>query len=387
MVLLGGDLFHDHNPSRKAMFQVMRSLRRNCLGPKPCELQFLSDADQVFGGAFGHVNYEDQDINVAIPVFSIHGNHDEPSGAGNFCSLELLEVAGLVNYFGRVPEVDNIQVRPVLLQKGQTKLALYGLSNVRDERLFRTLRDHRIKWFRPNVQPKDWFNLLTVHQNHTPHNKTNYLPAEMLPDWMNLVVWGHEHECKIDPVPESADSFHVMQPGSSIATSLIKSESQDKHVAVVSITGRDFQVEKHRLRSVRPFVYRDLTLHENERFKNLARKKENRIEIIRQLTAVVEEMIDEANAKWEEAQSDGVDALFDESDRPLPLIRLRVDFTAPGGGRFDIENPQRFSQRFQGKVANPNDVVSFHQKKKSESKQHSRAMFSLPLALFGVATG
>ena len=32
--------------------------------------------------AFDHVNYEDPDINVAIPVFSIHGNHDDPSGVG-----------------------------------------------------------------------------------------------------------------------------------------------------------------------------------------------------------------------------------------------------------------------------------------------------------------
>jgi hypothetical protein len=30
--------------------------------------------------AFNHANYEDMDINVAIPVFSIHGNHDDPSG-------------------------------------------------------------------------------------------------------------------------------------------------------------------------------------------------------------------------------------------------------------------------------------------------------------------
>lgn len=33
-----------------------------------------------FYRAFNHVNYEDPDINVAIPVFSIHGNHDDPSG-------------------------------------------------------------------------------------------------------------------------------------------------------------------------------------------------------------------------------------------------------------------------------------------------------------------
>ena len=33
----------------------------------------------IFDRAFNHVNYEDPDINVPIPVFSNHGNHDDPS--------------------------------------------------------------------------------------------------------------------------------------------------------------------------------------------------------------------------------------------------------------------------------------------------------------------
>jgi double-strand break repair protein MRE11 len=132
MVLLAGDLFHENKPSRKSLYQVMRSLRQNCLGMKPCPLEFLSDAATVFDGAFAHVNYEDPDINISIPVFSIHGNHDDPSGDGNFCSLDLLQASGLLNYYGRVAEADNIEAKPILLQKGDTKLALFGLSNVRD---------------------------------------------------------------------------------------------------------------------------------------------------------------------------------------------------------------------------------------------------------------
>lgn len=84
---------------------------------------------------------------------------------GRLCALDLLSVAGLLNYFGRTPENDNITVTPVLLQKGSTKLALYGLSNVRDERLFRTFRDGKVKFLRPDVQQKEWFNLMCVHQN------------------------------------------------------------------------------------------------------------------------------------------------------------------------------------------------------------------------------
>lgn len=365
MVLLGGDLFHDNKPSRKSMYQVMRTLRRNCLGMKPCELEFLSDANEVFEGAFPHVNYEDPDINISIPVFSIHGNHDDPSGDGHFCSLDLLQVAGLVNYFGRIAEADNIEAKPVLLQKGQTKLALYGLSNVRDERMFRTFRDHKVKWFRPNVQQTDWFNLLTVHQNHHAHTATSYLPENVLPDFMDLVVWGHEHECLIDPSQNPETGFHVMQPGSSVATSLVAGEAVPKHVAVVSITGKDFKIKKLPLKTVRPFVTKDIVLATDKRFKGVDKMKDNRQELTKRLMKVVDEMIEQANADWLAIQDEDEDA---EEAPPLPLIRLKVEYTAPEGGQYDCENPQRFSNRFVGKVANTNDVVYFHRKKTTASR-------------------
>ncbi|WZH39239.1 Mre11 DNA-binding presumed domain-containing protein [Fusarium acuminatum] len=351
MVLLAGDLFHDNKPSRKSLYQVMRTLRQNCLGMKPCPLEFLSDAASVFEGAFPHVNYEDPDINISIPVFSIHGNHDDPSGEGNFCSLDLLQASGLLNYYGRVPEADNIEAKPILLQKGLTKLALFGLSNVRDER----------------AQMGDWFNLLAVHQNHHAHTATSYLPENVLPDWLDLVVWGHEHECLIDPTQNPETGFHVMQPGSSVATSLVPGEAVQKHVAIVSVTGKDFKVDKLPLKTVRPFVTRELILAQDKRFKGLDKKKDNRQEVTRRLMEVVEEMIEEANADWEAIQTDD-DAL---EERPLPLIRLKVEYTATDGGQFEIENPQRFSNRFVGKVANTNDVVYFYRKKTSTRKANA----------------
>lgn len=367
MVLLGGDLFHDNRPSRKSMYQVMRSLRKHCFGNKPCELEFLSDGAEVFEGAFPHVNYEDPDINVGIPVFSIHGNHDDPSGDGHYCSLDLLQAAGLVNYFGRIPEADNIHCKPILLQKGRTKMALYGLSNVRDERMHRTFRDNKVRFYRPNQQKNDWFNLLALHQNHYAHTATSYVAESMLPDFLDLVIWGHEHECLIDPVRNPETGFHVMQPGSSVATSLVPGEAVPKQVAILNITGKKFQVDKIPLKTVRPFVTREIVLASDPRFKGLDRVKKNRNEITKQLMVIVEEMIEEANKEWRALHAED-DDMDEDAEPPLPLIRLKVEYTAPEGATYEIENPQRFSNRFTKKVANRNNVIQLYRKKKSSRK-------------------
>ena len=214
-------------------------------------------------------------------------------------------------------------------------------------------------------QAGDWFNLLTVHQNHHAHTATSYLPENVLPEWMDLVVWGHEHECLVDPKQNPETGFHVMQPGSSVATSLVAGEAVTKQVAVVSVTGRDFTVDKIPLKTVRPFVTRDLVLATDDRFAGLETRKENRQEVTRRLMEVVEEMIEEAKAEWLALRSEDEEA----GEVPLPLIRLRVEYTAAGeGGRFDCENPQRFSNRFVGKVANTNDVVYFYRKKSAASE-------------------
>lgn len=368
MVLHAGDLFDENKPSRKSMFHVMQAIRDNCLGEKPCELEMLSDASENFGGIFDHVNYEDEDINIAIPVFAIHGNHDDPSGEGSFSPLDLLQASGLVNYFGRTPEVDKISVKPVLLQKGRTKLALYGLSNVRDERLFHTWRDGHVKFFQPGTQKDEWFNLMSVHQNHVAHTPTSYLPENFLPEFIDLVVWGHEHECLIDPRYNPEIGFHVMQPGSSVATSLMPGEAVPKHVAILSITGKEFTTETIRLKSVRPFIMKEIILAEEKEIKQkqLWRVTDNRNKITQYLTKLVEDLIEEAKSDWLELQ-DGRDE-GDDLDAPLPLVRLRVEYTAPQPGEFHVENPQRFSNRFVGKVANTNDVVQFYRKKKTATR-------------------
>lgn len=56
-------------------------------------------------------NYLDPDLNVELPVFSIHGNHDDPSGDGGLSAMDLLATAGLVNYFGKAMDLDDLHLR------------------------------------------------------------------------------------------------------------------------------------------------------------------------------------------------------------------------------------------------------------------------------------
>ena len=209
------------------------------------------------------------------------------------------------------------------------------------------------------------------------YTSTGFLPENFLPEFMDLVVWGHEHECLIQPRYNPEMNFHVIQPGSSIATSLMPGEAVPKHVAILSITGRDFKVEPIRLKTVRPFVMKEVVLAEDKVTKKLAKKENNRPDLTRHLISIVDDLIAQAKAEWQEAQDEIVSD--EESEAPLPLVRLRVEFSAPDGGNFDCENPQRFSNRFVGKVANVNDVVQFYRKKAGTARK-TQSEAEIPVA-------
>ena len=48
------------------------------------------------------VNFENSNFNVGLPVFTIHGNHDDPAGADNLSAVDVLSTCNVVNYFGKV---------------------------------------------------------------------------------------------------------------------------------------------------------------------------------------------------------------------------------------------------------------------------------------------
>ncbi|KAF9467208.1 Metallo-dependent phosphatase-like protein [Collybia nuda] len=373
-VLLAGDLFHENKPSRDCLYRTIALLREYTMGDKPVQIELLSDPDEgkADGFSFPAINYEDPNFNVGIPVFSIHGNHDDPQGAGSegaLCALDVLSVSGLLNYMGKIdlPMSDadasttGIAVRPVLLRKGNTHLGLYGIGNVKDQRMHFELRSNRVRMFMPRNKD-DWFNILLLHQNRVKHGPQESVPEGMFDDSIRLVVWGHEHDCRIVPEPVAGKNYYITQPGSSVATSLADGEAIEKHVALLKIEGKEFQMEPIPLRTVRPFVIEQVVLNEVADEEGL--DITDQMEISKYLKAKVNILIDQANELWDERNAKAVAEGEEELPRMLPLIRLKVDTT----GVSEMSNPIRFGQEFQGRIANPRDVLVFHRSKKAANK-------------------
>ena len=329
--------------------------------------------DGADAGKSGVANYEDPNCNVSLPVFSIHGNHDDPAGEANLSAMDVLASAGLVNYFGKHAlgggGAGRVDLKPVLLRKGQTKVALYGLGYIRDNRLHQMFSVKGcVRWHRPaeteDCSSSSWFNVMLIHQNRAAHSK-NAISERYLPSWLDYVVWGHEHECLVEPT-ESAQGFHVSQPGSSVVTSLIEGEAKEKKICVLEVRSDPenpnsapfWRTTPITLRTTRPFEFEQITLAntpelEGADAQGVATYLENRVNA----------MIVRAGRKHRERHATNGRDDVDMLDRlNLPLIRLRVDYS----GGFSTINPQRFGQKFVGKVANPHDILLFH---KSQKKQ------------------
>lgn len=100
-------------------------------------------------------------INIS---YSSSYSYSSATGRGNLCALDVLSSTGLVNYFGKCDSIDSVEVSPLLLKKGETKLALYGLGCIRDERLHRLFEQRRVKILKHRDNADSWFNLFTIHQ-------------------------------------------------------------------------------------------------------------------------------------------------------------------------------------------------------------------------------
>jgi double-strand break repair protein MRE11 len=348
-LLHGGDLFHDNKPSRKTIHRTMELMRTYCLGDRPVKVTVLSDQKLNFANVgsssrFHRVNYEDPNFNIDLPFFTVHGNHDDPAGSGALSALDLLSVANFVNYFGKVASVDNITLYPILLQKGVSRVALYGLGNIRDERLHRTFQQQKVRMMRPVEERDSWFNIMILHQNRCAHSPKNFIQEVFLESWLDMIIWGHEHECLINATKAAhGGNFFISQPGSSVATSLSDGEARQKCYGILEIREAKFRMRAFPFKTVRPLVIETIQLSAVPRLV-----PEDGAALLKVLTDKVKEIVEAATRAAQGTR------------QPLPpLVRLKVEYS----GGFSTVAAPRFGQSFVGQVANPSDILLFFKKR------------------------
>lgn len=95
------------------------------------------------------------------------------------------------------------------------------------------------------------------------HTATSYIPETFIDPFIHFIIWGHEHECVKEPQTNSQQNFEVVQPGSSVATSLSEGEARPKHVGILRIKGHEYHWEAIPLKTVRPFVMGEVVLKES----------------------------------------------------------------------------------------------------------------------------
>lgn len=403
-ILHGGDLFHHHNPSKKTIIRASHILQKHIFGQKQHEFNTYSYKP----------NYFSDNLSIDLPIFIIHGNHDDPSGLENFSSIDIFS-GKEVNYFGKVSNYDNFELYPIIFKKGNTTIAVYGIGNIKDERLYIALQNKRVK-FHGSEDSESRFNILIVHQNRFKGhyvNKTrkNYLPESLIPHFFNLVIWGHEHECFTKAVYNSESELFVFQPGSSVATSMIAAESKMKHVGMLEVFETSFRIVPVKLETVRPFIYDSFELKDKhinnsddierviiEKIENCLVEAKKLIDDIcnNSTNKNVRKLIFENNLdKFLEYNEDknknkkktrmlvekpSVEESFDYSRlninkdkeeiyKPLPilpLVRLKIETSGHIISRTNV-----IVSRFAGLLANPHDVLQFYKKPDTISNKNN----------------
>ena len=91
-------MFHHHNPSKKTIIRAGNILQKYVYGQKihKYEVQCYEP------------NFKNENLSVELPIFIIHGNHDDPSGIENISSIDIFANKELMDKY-----LSNLEIFPI----------------------------------------------------------------------------------------------------------------------------------------------------------------------------------------------------------------------------------------------------------------------------------
>ncbi|XP_953263.1 double-strand break repair protein, putative [Theileria annulata] len=394
-ILHSGDLFDKNMPSRTTMYLLIINSLMNGIRYRTMDLlstyllssmskikvdksevesaKLISFDKGVANNPLGDLAYSSGvSKEFLTPFFVIHGNHDNPTYQHSLSPIDILDVAGLVTYFGRVFDLENVVIKPIKISKGDVKIALYGLGWIKDERLVEMFNKNMVK-FEQCEEFDKYYKILMIHQNRYPRrgiNDHDYVTTNMIPEWFDLVIWGHEHESIKFPQKSSFENFQILQLGSTIQTCLVPAEIPPKHACLIHITTENVNFYPISLKSTRKFISDELP-----NLNTYEKPHMNAEELQNYLKKEVEKLLENSEANFttelnslslsEELSLQNLSKIQSIIHKAsCPLVRIKVD-----GSVFEVINPKLFGSSFIGKVANPNDILKMKKLEVEESSE------------------
>lgn len=384
-MLNSGDLFHDNYFSSKNLNFITDLLVNNCLNDNPITFKTEHKPDSLY------LNYNDENVNIGLPIFIINGNHDfgNSTGTENVSILKILSNLRLINYLGNfnITDKEDLELEPVILSKGSTRLNLYGLSNIKEERLNKLIRNNQLSFLTNDEITSNGLNVLLLHQNRSLNLNKTYLNENLLPEFFDLLLWGHEHECIPELTYNSSKNFNILQPGSTVQTSFHESELKEKCCFLMDFKDNKYTIYPIPLENTRPMCVRNMVLAD----LNVPRDIEHITKIV---VDEIESMIEEVqrnnhvkslkkkehlekikNGDYHHKTANPHGEIYSELNEKLPLIRLKLDYTG-----YEVISFRSINNRFIGRVANPKSVLQLTKKTVRRYKTHMNEISADPVA-------
>lgn len=342
-IVHAGDLFDSLAPPKSVFIRTMEIFQKHILGENEDPIEITH-----WDGLTRPPNTTDDEVKVKIPFFLIHGNHDHPTGFGLTSACELLSTVKYVNYFQKVLDPESVVLKPAVLHRGNIDVVIYGLGSMAEHKFLEALEKNDIRFERPQINPGcRQFNLLLLHQNRPVRSAQQLAVPHMLSQicpWMDLIVWGHEHECRIDI--ETCCGLKITQPGATIITKMGDFGGAPRSMAILEIDEETTDFQVIRLKTQRPYVYDTLKMGEE------------------MLALSPEQILDCMRMKLEEMIA-SVDITPPGQEKKLPLLHLHVAVT---GLDMTLVNHKQLKYEFSARVANPDQLIDVTRKARPKTR-------------------
>lgn len=241
VILHAGDFYDRTDPQPWVHDKTTKILRSTITGRRP-NLDVLE----------GKVNFEAEDVSIAVPVFLIHGTHDRPIGRpAPAPPFQHLVSAGYVNYLDVDPD-NKFASRHVIIRKDRIRVLLTGVGHRPEGYINESVSKCGIP------HKTGCVNISCIH-----NAVEGTVPASEYVDLapfqnIDYVAMGHAHRAHLDgkgalqAEKRGALKTKILVPGTTNATSVSPQEEGGKYVHLMEITSgnriafKSFEIKKAR---------------------------------------------------------------------------------------------------------------------------------------------